>query len=142
MPASLTYDNMMNFLAGNSPAIDFITGFFKLMLVNGYTPSQSSDANRSNVSNETTGTGYTAGGQSATLTVSLNTSTHQLSVSMSNVVWAGTNSFSATGGVLYQSYGGASSGDPLVCYIDFAGTVTCLNGTFTAEATAPLIFAN
>lgn len=142
MPASVAYDNMMNQLAGNAPAIDFVTGFFKLMLVNGYNPNQGSDATRANVSNETTGTGYAAGGLAATVSTSLNSVSHTLSVSMANVLWSGSNSFSATGAVLYQSNGGAASGDPLVCYIDFGGTVTCLNGTFTVEATAPLAFVN
>jgi hypothetical protein len=142
MPSSLAYDSLLNGIAGVAPVVDFTTGFFKLLLVNGYSPNQGTDTTRASVTNETTGTGYTSGGLSATLTTSLNTSTHTLSVSLSNVVWSGSNTFSATGAVLYQSYGGSASGDPLVDYIDFAGTVSCLAGTFTVQATAPLEFVN
>lgn len=142
MPASLVYDAMMTELAGDAPPVNFITGFFKLLLVNGYSPNQGSDATRADVSDETTGTGYTAGGLPATLGVALDEIDHTMSISMQNVVWAGSNTFSATGAVLYQSYGGGPSGDPLVCYIDFGGTVNCVDGSFTVAPVEPIEFIN
>jgi hypothetical protein len=142
MPSSLTFDHFMNGLVGNSLAIVPATNTTKLMLVNGYTPNQASDANRSNVSSETTGTGYTSGGLAATITTSLNTSTHVESMSMSSVEWTGANTFSATGAVLYTSNGGASSGDPIWAYMDFGGTVSCVSGTFTVTETSALTITN
>lgn len=142
MPASLAYDSLMGDMAGDTPAVNFITGFFKLMLVNGYMPNQGADATRADVTNETTGTGYAAGGMAATITPNLDTTGHVLSITLSPLTWSGANTFSATGGVLYQSYGGAASGDPLVDYIDFGGTVSCIGGTFTVTPTEPLEFTN
>jgi hypothetical protein len=142
MPSSLTYDHFMSELCGNAIAINPVSDSPKLMLVNGYTPNQATDTNRNNVTNETTGTGYSSGGLAAVITTSLNTSTHVESLTLTNVVWTGSNTFSATGGVLYSSHGGASSGDPIWCYIDFGGTVSCSAGTFTVTATGPLTITN
>lgn len=142
MPSSVTFDHAMNFLVGNSPGINFASGSFKLMLVNGFTPNQATNTTRADVTNETTGTGYSAGGLAATITTSLNTSTHVESISMANVMWAGSNTFSATGGVLYQSFGGSASGDPIASYIDFGGTVSCVAGSFTVSQSAALTITN
>jgi hypothetical protein len=142
MPASLAYDSLMADITGASPAVNFVTGFFKLMLVNGYAPNQGTDATRADVSHETVGTGYTSGGLPATVGLNLSETAHILSIMMSNVVWSGSNTFSATGAVLYQANGGAPSGDPLVNYIDFGGTVSCVAGPFTAAWTSPLQFDN
>jgi hypothetical protein len=142
MPASLAFDSLMTDISGAAPAINFVTGFFKLMLVDGFSPNQGANQTRADITDETTGTGYTAGGLPAPISATLDEVAHTLSISMSNVVWSGSNTFSATGAVLYQSYGGPASGDPLVCYIDFGGTESCLAGPFTVTATQPLQFDN
>jgi hypothetical protein len=142
MPASLAYDSLIADMGGASPSVDFVTGFFKLMLVDGYSPNQGVDATRADVSNEVIGTGYVAGGLPCVLVVGQDPVGHVYSVLMQNVLWNGANTFTATGGVVYQSYGAAASGDPLVCYIDFGGAISCSAGPFTAAATAPLNFQN
>jgi hypothetical protein len=142
MPASLAYDSLITDMMGNSPPIDFVVGFFKLMLVAGYSPNQGVDMTRADVSNEVVGAGYTAGGQPAVLALDLDPVAHFVTVLMEDVLWTGANTFTATGAVLYQSYGGPPSGDPLICYIDFGGAVSCAAGPFTVAVSAPLTFTN
>jgi hypothetical protein len=142
MPASLAYDSLITDMGGASPAVDFVTGFFKLMLVAGYSPNQGVDMTRADVSNEVVGAGYVAGGLPAVATFNLDPVAHLVTVLMQNVHWTGANTFTATGAVLYQSYGGPPSGDPLICYIDFGGAISCSAGPFTVAVSAPLTFTN
>jgi hypothetical protein len=142
VPSSVVYDSFMSGLVGSPPAISPATDLVKLMLVNGYVPNQSTDATRADVPDETTGTGYTAGGNPATVLTSLNTALHVENIALSPVVWEGENTFTTTGAVLYKSNGGPPSGDPLYCYIDFGGPVSCAATTFTVVPTGPLQLSN
>ena len=110
--------------------IDFDTDTFKVMLVtSAYTPSQDNHDKRDDVTNEVSGTGYTAGGVTTTCTVTLNNSADQVTISTSGASWA-TSTITARGAVIYKSLGGASSADPLICYIDFGANVTSTASTF------------
>ena len=126
--ASLIYNSAVNDLARGS--IDFDTDTFKVMLVtSAYTPSQDNHDKRDDVTNEVSGTGYTAGGVTTTCTVTLNNSADQVTISTSGASWA-TSTITARGAVIYKSLGGASSADPLICYIDFGANVTSTASTF------------
>ena len=139
MPSSLIYDSYMSDIsAGN---IIGSTDTFYVMLVDGYTPSKTGDTKRSNVTNEVTGTGYTAGGAASACTTALNTGSNQETWSFADVSWPA-SSFSATGAVIYKHRGGPASADNLVAYVDFGGTVTVSGGTFLFHETSPLTFQN
>lgn len=110
--------------------VDFDTDTFKAMLVTAtYTPSQS-HSKRSDITNEVSGTGYTAGGQTITCTVSR--ASGVTSNTFANVVWAApTNGFTARYAVIYKSRGGAASADELVAIVDFGAGVAANGTTFT-----------
>ena len=138
MPSSLTYDSFFDDLSkGNVSSADT----YYILLVSGYTPNKGTHAKRSDVTGEITGTGYTTGGQSVTITEAMNTTTHLLTWTPSTVTWT-TATISATGAVIYKHRGGASSADNLVGYLDFGGTITSTGGSFVVTNSAPLSVQN
>lgn len=110
-------------------AVDFDTNSFKLMLVtSSYTPLQT-HKKRSDITNEVSGTGYTAGGQATVCTVNRATDNATTTITFGNVTWASpVDSFTARRGWIYRDRGGASSADELVCCLDFGAGVAA-NGT-------------
>lgn len=138
--ASIVYDSYFGDLnAGNIvPATDT----FKMMLVtSGYTPNKGAHAKRSDITSESSGTGYTAGGVTCVVTPSLDTTNHRADLTITGPSWAN-SSISAAYGIVYKSRGGASSADNLVCCIDFGGTVTSTAATFQVTVSSPLRIQN
>jgi hypothetical protein len=112
-------------------AIDFDTDTFKVMLVSSaYSPNKDTDLKRSAVTNEVSGTGYTAGGVTSACTVTKDTANDRVTLSFAAVNWA-TSTITARAAVIYKSRGGASSADELVCYVDFGGDVSSSSATFS-----------
>lgn len=138
--ASLIYNSCPDDVVRQN--INFVSDTFKAMLVtSAYTPNKDTDSKRSNVTNEVTGTGYTAGGTAVTATVAKDTATDRETITFSNPSWA-SSTITAAALVIYKSRGGASSADELVAYVDFGGNVSSTNGTFTATFSSPLTFQN
>jgi len=127
--ASLIYNSCIDDLARG--AIDFDTDTFKVMLVTStYTPNKDTHDKRDDVTNEVSGTGYTAGGSASVCTVTKDTANDKVTLSFAAVSWA-TATITARGAVYYKSRGGASSADELVAYVDFGGDVSSTGATFT-----------
>jgi hypothetical protein len=138
--ASLIYNSCLDDMARG--AIDFDSDTFKCMLVtSAYTPDKDSHTKRSSVTNEVSGTGYTAGGAVVAATVTKDTGNDRLDIAFANPSWAGA-SITARGGVIYKSRGGASSADELVAYLDFGSDATATNGTFAVTISSPLRLQN
>lgn len=119
--ASIIYNSALRDEAAG--AIDFDTDSFKVMLLSSsYTPSKS-HAKRSDLTNEVTGTGYSSGGVSATVTVgSTNNTDNRVDITLGGVTFS-TVSVTARYAAYYKSRGGASSSDELVALIDFGADV-------------------
>lgn len=114
--------------------IDFDTDTFKCMLVtSAYTENKDTHAKRSDVTNEVTGTGYTAGGTAATVTVTKDTASDRIDISLGAVSWP-SSTITARKAIYYKSRGGAASADELVAMIDFGADVSSTNGTFSLSA--------
>lgn len=127
--ASLIYNSCIDDMARG--AIDFDTDTFKVMLVTStYTPNKDTHDKRDDVTNEVSGTGYTAGGVASVCTVTKDTANDKVTLSFAAVSWA-TATITARGAVYYKSRGGASSADELVAYVDFAGDVSSTGATFS-----------
>jgi hypothetical protein len=130
--ASLIYNSAIDDMARG--AIDFDTDTFKAMLVTStYTPNKDTDLKRSAVTNEVTGTGYTAGGVACACTVTKDTANDKVTLQFASVSWAA-STITARALVYYKSRGGASSADELVAYDDFGSDVSSSGGTFTVTA--------
>jgi hypothetical protein len=129
--ASLLYNSAVDDMARG--AIDFDTDTFKVMLVtSSYTPDKDTHDKRDDVTNEVSGTGYTAGGVTSVCTVTKDTANDRVTLSFAAVSWA-SSTITARGAVIYKSTGTASN-DNLVAYNDFGSDVASASGTFTVGA--------
>ena len=130
--ASLIYNSAIDDMARG--AVDFDTDTFKAMLVTStYTPNKDTDLKRSAVTNEVSGTGYTAGGVTTACTVTKDTANDKVTLQFAAVSWA-SSTITARALVIYKSLGGASSADALVAYNDFGSDVSSTSGTFSVAA--------
>jgi len=90
-------------------------------------------------SNEVSGTGYSAGGNTLTISTNPTTSGTTAFLSFSNTTWS-TASITARGALIYQSGGS----NPAVAVLDFGGDKTSTAGDFqiqfpTADASSAII---
>ncbi len=116
-------------------SIDYDTDTFYAMLVTStYAPNKDTHTKRSDVTNEVTGTGYTAGGIAVTATVAaVDTANDRVVITFASHNWP-TSTITARGEVIYKRRGGASSADELVYYNDFGSDVSSTAGTFTVAS--------
>lgn len=115
--------------------IDYDTDTFKVMLLtSAATPNKDTWAKRSDVTNEVTGAGYTAGGAAATVTVgAVDTANDRVEITLGGAAWPA-STITARYAVYYKSRGGVASADELIAVNDFGSDVTSTNGTFTLNA--------
>ena len=109
-------------------AHNFTTNTIKLALYtagSGAPYSTSSTVYPSGVANEVSGAGYTTGGNTLTSPVVANQS------NVATLTFAQTQFTSATFGAAYAVIYNNSASDKLVVVLDFGGTKSCSNGTFT-----------
>lgn len=113
-------------------AIDLDTDTINVMLVTvTYTQDIDAHTKRSDITNEVTGTGYTAGGAAlANKAVTADNTDNEGVFDADDLAWT-TSTITARGAVLYKARGGASSADELIAYIDFAADKVSTAGTFT-----------
>lgn len=130
--ASTSFDSFLYDLA--TGAIDLDTDTIKVMLVDStYAENMATHTKRSDVTGEVSGTGYTAGGNTVTVTVTKDTVNHRITVSLGGTTWP-TSTITARKAVYYKSRGGASSADELIA-VNARGTdVVTSAGTFTLNA--------
>jgi hypothetical protein len=130
--ASLIFNRALELWARGS--IDFDTDTFKVMLTTS-TYSEDKDAHdfRNDVTNEVSGTGYTAGGNTATVSVNLDTANDRVDITLGGTSWS-TSTITARKAVYYKARGGASSADEIIAVNDFGSDVSTTAGTFTLAA--------
>lgn len=104
-----------------------------MLLTASYAPAQVHDF-RDDLTNEVTGTGYTAGGATVTVTVVKVDASNLTRITFGSAVW------NATGGALtarrvayYVSRGGSASADELICVVSETADVTATNANWTAD---------
>jgi len=130
--SSLIFNRALELWARGS--IDFDTDSFKVMLTtSAYTEDKDAHDFRNDVTNEVSGTGYTAGGNSVTVSVTLDTANDRVDISLGGTTWT-SSTITARKAVYYKARGGASSADELVAVNDFGSDVVTSSGTFTLNA--------
>jgi hypothetical protein len=132
-------------IAGGAVTAHWYRGFFKRFLAKDvdldadtlkctlhtstYTPNQDTHEFASSLSNEVTGTGYTAGGVTLT-TVAQNVGTTLVwAWDADDVSWA-TSTITARYAVLSDTTPGTAATNPLISYVDFGADVPSSGGTF------------
>lgn len=129
--ASFIYDS---FLADMASGAANTSHSYKAMLVTGsYAEDRGAHSKRSSITNEVSGTGYTTGGVALTLTASLNTTTHALTLTIPAASWP-SSTITARKLIVYRARGGASSADELVCCIDHGTDLASSSSTMTWNA--------
>lgn len=113
---------------GVSP-INHKTDTLKIMLVtSSYTPDIDAHDFKNDITNEVAGTGYTAGGNTLSVTVTQDNDNDKGVLDASDTSWT-TATITARGAVIYKDTGTAST-SPLICYIDFGANFSSSGGTF------------
>jgi hypothetical protein len=129
-------------LVYNSAVRDTITGaidldtdtFWAMLTTSTYTENKDTHTKRSDVTNEVTGTGYSAGGQVITVSVAaVDTANDRVVVTIGPVSWAA-STITARKMVVYKRRGGAATADELLFVNDFGSDVISVSGTFTVAA--------
>lgn len=123
---------------------NFSSDTLKVLLVSSIPTEGNIDAwiARSDVTNEITGTGYTAGGIAQAYTLNaLDTAANRQTVTLTNIVngWT-TATFSAVGAIVYKNSGVATT-DYLIEFIDFGATVTATAGNFSITYSSDLLIS-
>lgn len=129
---SLIYNSFFEDIARGAVDLDTDT-FWVMLTTSGYSENKDTHLKRSDVTNEVTGTGYTAGGQSVTVTVTKDTVNDRLDVSLGSASWA-SSTITARKAVYYKRRGGAATADELVMVNDFGSDVSSTAATFTLNA--------
>lgn len=129
--ASLVYNSFLDdVFAGAIVKTDTI----KCMLTtSAYTENKDTHTKRSDITNEVTGTGYTAGGAATTFTVTKDTANDRITITVGAQTYA-SSTITARKQVCYKSRGGASSADELLLVNDLGSDVVSTAGTFTVNA--------
>jgi hypothetical protein len=100
-------------------AIDIDTDtFYTKLVTHFYTENKDTHTKRSDVTNEVTGTGYTAGGIVQPITVTKDNATDRVILALGTIQWP-SSTITARKAITYKRRGGASSADELVCCNDF-----------------------
>ena len=114
-------------------SIDLDTDTIKVALVtSSYTPNQDTHDFFNDVTNEVSGTGYTAGGATiANDSVSVDNTDNEGVYDGDDVTWS-SSTITARGAVIYKSTGTAST-SPLIAYLDFGSDQSSSSGDFTIQ---------
>lgn len=129
--ADVIYNNFKKLIMNGG--IDLDTDTIKVALVtSAYTPDQDLHDFFDDVTNEVSGTGYSAGGASlANKAVTADNTDNEGVFDADDVTWS-TSTITARGAVIYKSTGTAST-SALICYLDFGSDKTSTAGNFTIQ---------
>ena len=105
-----------------------------LMVTDSYTPNFDTHDFRDDITNEVTGTGYTAGGVAITST-EVTLASGVLTFDGADVSWASSTIANAMAAVHYTNVG-SSATDQLILLSDFVSAASSSNGTFTIQWSA------
>lgn len=138
--ASLLYNSFVDDVARGNIDLDTDT-FYALLVTSAYSPDKDAHTKRSDVTNEVSATGYTAGGKATACTVTKDTANDKVTAAFAPTNWPA-SSITARAAVIYKRRGGAASADELVAYVDFGADVTSTADTFTVTFSTPITFQN
>jgi hypothetical protein len=128
MPSKL-YGNFL--VKALNKEVDWDTDTIKVALTtSSYTPNQDTHDYFNDVTNEVSGTGYTAGGNTlASKTITYDDANNVIVLDAADSTWA-SSTITARYAVVYASTGTAST-SPLIGYVDFGSDQSSTNGNFT-----------
>jgi hypothetical protein len=140
MATTKTYGNLIS--KAFNKEVDFDSDTIKVALVtSSYTPNQDTDDYWDDVAtNEVSGTGYTAGGETlASKTVTYTSGTNVTKFDAADVSWA-SSTITARYAVIYDATPATNASKPLIGYVDFGSDQSSSSGTFSIVWDAAGIF--
>ena len=113
--------------------IDWDTDVIKLMLCTALTIDQDGDIYLADVTRtEASGTGYTAGGKQLTFSgataIAYNSTNNTITLDADDVVWSNSTIANVTHALLYDD---TTANKPVIGYVNFDGSFSSANGSFT-----------
>lgn len=128
----------IDILDGTQLAIDTsLTSHKWAMYNNTETPNYTAEGSGYSATNEVSGTGYTAGGQTILTPTTTDAGSALLTYDMADQVWASPTSVTAYGAKLYADL---LAGNNLIVGMNFAGAFTSTAGTFTIQFAGSGVF--
>lgn len=111
--------------------VNYGSDSMKVMLTtSGYSPNQDTDAFKSDVTNEVTGTGYSAGGTAlASKTLTYNSGTKTITFDAADVSWT-SSTITARTAVVYDGTPGSDATRPLFLYDQSSVDIVTVSGTW------------
>lgn len=129
--ASVVYNSYKKYALNGG--VDLDTDTIKVGLVtSAYSPNIDTDEFYSDITNEVSGTGYSAGGEAlANKSVTQDNTDNEGVFDADDVTWAA-STITARGAFLYKDTGVAAT-SPLICYFDFTTDKSSSSGNFTLQ---------
>jgi hypothetical protein len=126
--ASIVYNSFLSdVFAGNCNT----THTYKALLTtSAYSENRATHTKRSDITNEVTGAGYTAGGIVIVPTFAVSNANNLGTLTIPSVSWTGITT-TARKLIVYRSRGGAASADELVCCVDNGEDLIVTSGTLS-----------
>lgn len=127
--------------------IDFDNDTIKIMVcTNSYTFDQDTHQYKNQVTNEVTGAGYTAGGQTLTsVSVTYDTATNTIKMDAADPSWPNSTITGARKAIIYDATPGTDATRPIIAYlesdVDLSTTSGTLSITFDAAGIATITVA-
>jgi hypothetical protein len=120
------------FVSAFNKKIDLDSDTIKVALTtSSYTPSQDAHDYFNDITNEVTGTGYTAGGATlASASITYTGASNVLKLDGDDTSWA-SSTITARYAIIYDATPGTAATNPLIGYVDFGANVSSTAGTFT-----------
>ena len=132
------YDSLFQDLGENN--VDLGADTFKIMLVTSSYTFDSAHNRRDDITNEVSGTGYSAGGATLGSVTWTSQGANDRSVwDFADPTWA-SSTITARAAIIYKSRGGAASADELVCMIDFEQDESSSNTEFKIQINSTGLF--
>lgn len=130
--ASFAFNSMLDDLSkGNLLVADT---YYVMLTTSAFAADQDLHTKRSDVTNEVTGTGYTAGGLAVVPTFTKDNTNNRLTIVFPAVSWAG-STITARRAVYYKRRGGLATADELIAVDDFGVDISSVAVPFNLAAT-------
>ena len=126
------------FLSAFSKQLNIGSDTIKAMLTTStYTPDQDAHQFKSDVTNEVTGTGYTAGGVTLTgCAVTYDSATNTIKFDCDDFSWGTSATFTARNLVIYDATPGSDATRPLILFVTFNADIPVTSSTFSVTVNA------
>lgn len=113
--------------------IDWTNDTIKAMLTtNSYTPNQDTHDFKNDVTNEVSGTGYTAGGVAlASKSLAYDTATNTLKYDAADISWTSATLTAVRNIILYDDTPATDATKPLIAFVTLDQDYACTNGTLS-----------